>query len=490
LTDDILGFAYRPNQIPAGATWVDGVVLDYRHTGLSTVNPSTKLKVERNMGRTLTHEVGHYLDLLHLWGSIDGENGGDDLSSDDDFCLDTPIQKNPNYGVPSFPTLSSCPGEDAFIGTMFMNYMDYPDDKVLIAFTSYQKERMHAAIDLYRPGLKTSQGCTFGTSARGCSVLSEQLGIYAETVQNNAAVVHWVKSKSSTYEVWYKAQSSSNWTVASSLTDNKYTISGISAAEPYQVKVKHFICPTYSPFTSTISVQATAIQNTSIPSPPDASNNSTSPTLIALNTGGNATINQTINTSTDIDWYTVTTTNAKPNIKITLTNLPHDYDMRVFKNGATSPVDDPDTPLNPLVMPEITKHNTTGQATYTIQIKGFHPEDFTPNYMYQLKVETSGTPFAKTDQQEYIQNTENPTLLLYPNPTNGYLNISFDTKENEIAQIQIINLLGEMAYATQIDTEIGENLFTIDLPELHKGLYLVKLVSPSHSTLSKLIIKQ
>lgn len=110
--------------------------------------------------------------------------------------------------------------------------------------------------------------------------------------------------------------------------------------------------------------------------------------------------------------------------------------------------------------------------------------------MYQLKVETSGTPFAKTDQQEYIQNTENPTLLLYPNPTNGYLNISFDTKENEIAQIQIINLLGEMTYATQIDTEIGENLFTIDLSELHKGLYLVQLVSPSHSALSKLIIQQ
>ncbi|MBK8473760.1 MAG: T9SS type A sorting domain-containing protein [Sphingobacteriales bacterium] len=83
-----------------------------------------------------------------------------------------------------------------------------------------------------------------------------------------------------------------------------------------------------------------------------------------------------------------------------------------------------------------------------------------------------------------------PLCCCTPNPTNGYLNIPFDTKENEIAQIQIINLLGEMAYATQIDTEIGENLFTIDLSELRKGLYWVKLVSPSHSTLSKLIIKQ
>ncbi|MBK8473759.1 MAG: hypothetical protein IPL33_17240 [Sphingobacteriales bacterium] len=169
------------------------------------------------------------------------------------------------------------------------------------------------------------------------------MGIYAETVQNNAAVVHWVKSKSSTYEVWYKAQSSSNWTVASSLTDNKYTISGISAAEPYQVKVKHFICPTYSPFTSTISVQATAIQNTSIPSPPDASNNSTSPTLIALNTGGNATINQTINTSTDMDWYTVTTTNAKPNIKITLTNLPRTMICVYLKMEQQALLTTPDT---------------------------------------------------------------------------------------------------------------------------------------------------
>ena len=84
--------------------------------------------------------------------------------------------------------------------------------------------------------------------------------------------------------------------------------------------------------------------------------------------------------------------------------------MRVFKNGATNPVDDPDTPLNPFIMPEVTKHNTTGQATYTIQIDGFHSEDFTPSYMYQL-------------------NVENITLSLHPNPTNEYLNILFDAKK-------------------------------------------------------------
>ena len=65
-----------------------------------------------HLGRTATHEVGHYFNLYHIWGS--GSCGND-------YCNDTPTQQSSNYGCPSFPSTSSCSGNGSN-GDMFMNY--------------------------------------------------------------------------------------------------------------------------------------------------------------------------------------------------------------------------------------------------------------------------------------------------------------------------------------------------------------------------------
>lgn len=131
----ILGYATRPG-MPLGG--FDGIVMDYRYFGtIGTVQPPYDL------GRTLTHEVGHYLNLLHIWG----DNGG---CSDDDLVNDTPSQEFPNYGCNTHP-LNSCSSDD-----MFMNYMDYGDDPCLVMFTQGQKMRMLAALNGPRASLLTS----------------------------------------------------------------------------------------------------------------------------------------------------------------------------------------------------------------------------------------------------------------------------------------------------------------------------------------------
>jgi hypothetical protein len=116
----------------------DGCLVNYRAFG---VNPNNF--AGRNRGRTLVHEVGHYLNLLHIFGS-------DRTCNDDDEVDDTPRQAAQNTGCPSFPALQSCPNNG---GDMYMNYMDYPSDECVLMFTKGQKARMWATLDGFRKGL-------------------------------------------------------------------------------------------------------------------------------------------------------------------------------------------------------------------------------------------------------------------------------------------------------------------------------------------------
>lgn len=126
ITQGILGYATQP--VDAG-TSKDGVVLSYKYVGNNT-------STQYDMGRTATHEIGHYLGLDHLWGS-----GG---CSSDDGITDTPNQEGPHYGVPTHPQ-SSCGSND-----MFMNYMDYGNDEALVMFTEDQKAMMEYNLDVVR----------------------------------------------------------------------------------------------------------------------------------------------------------------------------------------------------------------------------------------------------------------------------------------------------------------------------------------------------
>merc|ERR1711974_33936 len=123
LSSGILGYAYPPG-ISAN---LDGVVIGYKYFG-----DQGTVSFPFNKGRTTTHEVGHWLGLSHVWGS-----GGGCTS---DNINDTPLQDGPNYGCPNFPELSSCSGQDnGPNGDMFMNYMDYVDDRCMMMFSAGQK---------------------------------------------------------------------------------------------------------------------------------------------------------------------------------------------------------------------------------------------------------------------------------------------------------------------------------------------------------------
>lgn len=127
----LLGYAQFPQ---ANRPETDGVVILNRAFG--TVGTAAQ---PYHLGRTATHEIGHWLNLYHIWG------GGDlPTCSDTDNVSDTPNQLGPNYGSPNFPHISCNNGPN---GDMFMNYMDYVNDDSMFMFTPQQVARMLATLD-------------------------------------------------------------------------------------------------------------------------------------------------------------------------------------------------------------------------------------------------------------------------------------------------------------------------------------------------------
>ena len=118
----ILGYA----QFPGGSAATDGVVMAYNYFGRVG-----NVTAPFDGGRTTTHEVGHYLNLRHIWG---------DSNCGNDFVSDTPTHQTSNGGCPTGQV--SCSSTD-----MVQNYMDYTNDSCMNLFTQGQKSRMRAVLD-------------------------------------------------------------------------------------------------------------------------------------------------------------------------------------------------------------------------------------------------------------------------------------------------------------------------------------------------------
>jgi hypothetical protein len=128
------GYAQFPG---TGLAETDGV--EIRHDLIGSIGTATTNSGWGNFkGRYLIHELGHWMNLWHIWG---------DATCGDDLVSDTPPAQNDNSGCPTFPhrANNTC-GSDAN-GEMFNNYMDYSHGDCLNMFSKQQSLRIEAAMN-------------------------------------------------------------------------------------------------------------------------------------------------------------------------------------------------------------------------------------------------------------------------------------------------------------------------------------------------------
>lgn len=141
LSAGYLGYAKYPGTAAPGE---DGAVISFLYFGTTGVAADS---YPYNKGRTVTHEIGHYFNLLHVWGE------SEDCSSSD-HVVDTPSSSESYIGTCPFSAQFSCGSQD-----MHMDFMYYTDDACLGMFSKGQKARMMAALNGPRAGLLASNGC-------------------------------------------------------------------------------------------------------------------------------------------------------------------------------------------------------------------------------------------------------------------------------------------------------------------------------------------
>ncbi len=195
----LLGYA----QFPGGPAATDGVVIT--HTGFGT---SGTAAAPFNLGRTATHEIGHWLNLFHIWGD---ERPGEDPCSRSDMVDDTPNQGTENVGKPTFPKVSCGNGPN---GDMFMNYMDYVDDDTMFMFTLGQLARMNACLEGPRRSFLTNQVTAPRASGHVAAWGPNRLDVFV------------LGTDSATYHKWWDG---ANW--GPSMVDYEY-MGGVCMSPP------------------------------------------------------------------------------------------------------------------------------------------------------------------------------------------------------------------------------------------------------------------
>jgi hypothetical protein len=451
---DISGTLLGYGQFPGGNAATDGVVVDYMYFG--TTGTAT---APYNKGRTATHEIGHWMNLRHIWGD-DGTG-----CTGSDFVDDTPNCAGPNYGCPTYPK-SSC--SNGASGDLFMNFMDYTDDACMYMFTSGQATRMQAifATGGPRASLTSSSGC--GTpNLSGCGAITN---LAASSISQTSATIGWVAASNAvSYNVQYKTSAATSW-INTSTTSTSIVLSGLSASSTYNVQVQAVCTSGTGSFSMINFTTSSAATPANCTDPYESNNSSNKAKAIAVNSN----LNALISTATDVDWFKFNNTSSATNIRIELTGLPANFDVYLYNPSGTLISQS----INTGTTAETINWNTTLVGTYKIRIIGAGG-GFNASQCYTVRASISNIAFR--EGWDYSENETNfdankSEIIIanvFPNPTNGKLNVILDATEAQNAQLRICDVTGRTALQHNATCVSGSNTFILDMESLPNGYYLL-----------------
>jgi len=455
----VLGYA----QFPGGPAATDGVVVLFSSVG-SIASPGTATPY--NLGRTATHEVGHWLNLVHIWG---------DATCGNDLVSDTPTQQTANGGCPNFPKVSCSNGPN---GEMFMNYMDYTDDRCMNMFSNGQKSRMQALFGTggSRVSLLTSLGCT-PPSGTSCATPS---GLAATGITTTSASLGWsAVPGASSYNVQYKTAAASVFTTVSIATTN-LPLAGLIAGTAYNAQVQAVCAGGNSAYSAAITFNTTSAGGCT--DVWESNNTSGTSRVIGVNTD----IQARIGSNGDNDWYRFNNTSAASRIRINLSNLAGDYDVRLYRGTSTQVgiSQNGGTSAEQIIL------NTTNVNTYYVRVYGYNGA-FSATACYTLRASTSGTNFREgAVEEEIVLEPAKGLMNLYPNPANDKVMLDYVGTTEGHVDIILLDAMGRQVLTTRQGMIEGPTTLSLPLPVLSNGLYFLNVIDGSQCYQQRFLIQR
>jgi hypothetical protein len=318
-----------------------------------------------------------------------------------------------------------------------------------------------------------------GTTGTTCGAPS---GLVNSTVGTTTATVSWAAiSGASNYTVQYKKSTATSWTSASTSTTS-LNLTGLSSSTIYNWQVRTNCSSGSSAYTVGANFTTQATISTSCTDAYETNNSFAAAKSIAANTN----ITALLNTSTDTDWFKFSNTSTAKNIRVTLSNLPADYDLRLYNSAGTLL----STSANGGNATEQIKYNNAPVGTYYIRVYGYNGA-FNASTCYTLRADISSTAFKLNGEGENIQTEyENTFFEVYPNPNKGFFNYKIDSQITGSYSVSVKDSYGRIVYNESIDKQ--DQLFesTINLENYSDGIYFVVLDNGSKIETVKLLINK
>ena len=475
-----LGYA----SYPGAPLSTDGVVIDFRAFGTINTRPPFHL------GRTATHEIGHWLNLFHIWG---------DAPCGDDHCADTPTHHGANYGCPTVPFYnSSCGANHA---EMTMNFMDYTNDNCMALFTEGQKTRMQAlfAVGGARRGIAESNACSPLIPLATCAMPTN---LAVSDVASASAYVQWSAVVGvQNYIVEWKKTLDSVWLTAPSTTYNWFIFNNLQPSTRYDVRVRT-VCQNAAMSVPTDVSHFQTLKKINIIAPPtdDCSDlfEPNNARLTAKQIPTNATTNAQIGDARDRDWFSIKTP-VGSTVKLRLSNLPADYDLKLFDANTQLVASSENMGT---ADENISFQTVRGQDSLFIMVYGYNGA-FSQKTCYALTVnvlqpsnifileKNALRKGASSPLRGHLRGDDTEgyaSLKIFPNPTaDGQIFLEMHPTADGLATIDVWNLTGQIVKTEKVAVSKPQNLVELNVADLPQGVFIVRVFDGEQAAVGKFL---
>jgi hypothetical protein len=505
LGNSLLGYA----QFPGDAASTDGVVLHYTTVGRPPANPFNNAY---NLGRTATHEIGHWMNLYHIWGNENSGCGNQAGSAGTDEVSDTPVQDDATIGCPNWPQVSCSNGPN---GDMFVNYMDYMDDACATMFTNGQKTRARAvfATGGARNSLLSSPACGSTPPPPPVNSCLDTLRYplpAAEVVYFDATVGYICGTN--TYLDSAKAE---RFTAASPFTIVKGGLFKFAVAEAnglnnYQVTFRLY------DDNGAGGLPGTVLASTTVPLSTISNHvNSNSYTSVlfanSVTITGNFYLGYVVNPASGVELSLYSTENGTSGANTAYEQFsdgewyafdtePASWGIAITQ-AISAIMQSTNTPATPIINNSggvLSVSNVSGTYQWFLNgnaINGATFSSFTPTTpgTYSVSVTSGGCSSLSSTlsiSTVSIASLLQQSLQIFPNPAKDRLHISFSDPNINEFQLRMVDLTGKMVVDQHYTSHTSGSVIELGLDHLSSGMYQVILVHPTGVLTRKVCISK
>jgi hypothetical protein len=309
---------------------------------------------------------------------------------------------------------------------------------------------------------------------------SAPTGLVNSTIGTTTATVSWAAATGATsYTLQYKQSTATSWTSVST-TSTSYNFTGLASATTYNWQVRTNCSSGSSAYTAGANFTTQATISTSCTDSYETNNSFSAAKSITVNTN----ITALISSSTDVDWFKFSNTLTAKNIRVTLSNLPADYDIKLYNSAGTLLA----TSANGGTSIETIKYNNGAVGTYYIQVYGYNGA-FNASTCYTLRADIASTAFKQVEGADEVEEMAQAEFIdVYPNPSNGSFTYLIDSETFGECSVNVTDSYGRIVYQEKMNKEEQILKNTIGLTNSSEGIYFVSLENGSKKHIVKLMI--